>query len=33
MNVAQEVAPAGLDTTPLFKGLPDDLCQCPHWGS
>ena len=17
---------------PLLKGLPDDLCQCPHWG-
>jgi len=24
--------PAGVDFTPLFKGLPDDLCQCPHWG-
>lgn len=23
---------AGVDTTPLFVGLPDDLCQCPHWG-
>lgn len=22
----------GVDTTPLFKGLDDDLCQCPHWG-
>src|ERR687887_922632 len=20
------------DTTPLFKGLPDDRCQSPHWG-
>lgn len=20
------------DATPLFKGLPDDRCQCPHWG-
>ena len=20
------------DTTPLLKGLPDDRCQCPHWG-
>lgn len=18
--------------SPLFKGLPDDRCQCPHWG-
>ena len=24
--------PPGVDFTPLFKGLPDDLCQCPHWG-
>jgi hypothetical protein len=23
---------AGVDTTPLFKGLDGDLCQCPHWG-
>ena len=21
-----------VDATPLLKGLPDDLCQCPHWG-
>lgn len=20
------------DLRPLLKGLPDDLCQCPHWG-
>lgn len=20
------------DPAPLFKGLPDDHCQCPHWG-
>ena len=24
--------PPGVDFTPLFKGLPGDLCQCPHWG-
>src|SRR5437660_11087557 len=24
--------PAGADFTPLLKGLPDDMCQCPHWG-
>ena len=24
--------PPGVDFTPLFKGLPDDRCQCPHWG-
>ena len=20
------------DPAPLFQGLPDDRCQCPHWG-
>ena len=24
--------PAGTDVAPLLKGLPDDLCPCPHWG-
>jgi len=24
--------PPGVDFTPLFVGLPDDKCQCPHWG-
>jgi len=24
--------PPGVDFTPLFKGLPGDMCQCPHWG-
>ncbi len=24
--------PAGTDFTPLLAGLPDDRCQCPHWG-
>jgi len=24
--------PAGVDFTPLLAGLPQDLCQCPHWG-
>lgn len=23
---------ADIDTAPLFVGLPDDRCQCPHWG-
>ncbi|HET8930397.1 MAG TPA: hypothetical protein VFN21_07060 [Acidimicrobiales bacterium] len=23
---------AGTDITPLLHGLPDDLCQAPHWG-
>jgi hypothetical protein len=21
-----------VDATPMLKGLPDDRCQCPHWG-
>ena len=21
-----------IDGTPLLKGMPDDRCQCPHWG-
>jgi hypothetical protein len=21
-----------MDQTPLLKGMPDDRCQCPHWG-
>ena len=24
--------PAGTDFTPLLKGLPGDVCHCPHWG-
>jgi mannose-6-phosphate isomerase-like protein (cupin superfamily) len=22
----------GADLAPMLKGLPDDRCQCPHWG-
>jgi hypothetical protein len=32
INVSLESFPAGMDTAPIFKGLPDDRCQCPHWG-
>jgi hypothetical protein len=32
INVALESFQQGIDTTPLFRGLPDDRCQCPHWG-
>ena len=21
-----------IDQAPLLRGLPDDQCQCPHWG-
>ena len=23
---------ADVDATELMRGLPDDRCQCPHWG-
>ena len=32
MRVAVISVPAGTDFGPLLKGLPDDRCQCPHWG-
>jgi hypothetical protein len=32
MVVGLESFPAGLETAPIFRGLPDDRCQCPHWG-
>ena len=32
MIVSYETFPKGVDATPLFKGLPDDMCQSPHWG-
>jgi hypothetical protein len=32
MNIAIESFAAGVDTAAIFKGLPDDRCQCPHWG-
>ena len=31
MTVSRLVAPP-MDGTPLYKGLPEDRCQCPHWG-
>jgi hypothetical protein len=32
MGATLESFPAGADSAPVFKGLPDDRCQCPHWG-
>ena len=32
MTLAFERLSAGVGTAPLFKGLPDDACQSPHWG-
>jgi hypothetical protein len=27
-----ENIPAGMGGPEMFKGLPDDACQCEHWG-
>ena len=32
MTTAFVRLPKGADLGPALKGLPDDLCQCPHWG-
>jgi len=32
MHVNITVCHRLLDITPVLKGLPDDRCQCPHWG-
>lgn len=31
-TVVFESLRGGMDSTPAFKGLPDDRCSCPHWG-
>jgi hypothetical protein len=31
-TVVFETYRADVDPAPLFRGLPDDRCQCPHWG-
>jgi hypothetical protein len=31
-TVAFETYTEDADLTPFFKGLPDDRCQCEHWG-
>jgi hypothetical protein len=31
-TVAFEQFSDGGDMAPLFRGLPDDRCQCAHWG-
>ena len=31
-TVGFETYTAEADLADLFKGLPDDHCQCPHWG-
>ncbi|CAN5829669.1 hypothetical protein BH18ACT11_BH18ACT11_03860 [soil metagenome] len=32
IHLAFETYNEEFDPTPLFRGLPDDRCQCPHWG-
>jgi len=31
-TVSFETFKLDVDPAPLFTGLPDDRCQCPHWG-
>ena len=31
-TVGFESYPEDVDPGPLFAGLPDDRCQCEHWG-
>lgn len=31
-TVGFETYKADVDPAPLFRGLPNDRCQCPHWG-
>jgi hypothetical protein len=31
-TVGFETYTADADLSELFRGLPDDRCQCPHWG-
>ncbi|GAA1956749.1 hypothetical protein GCM10009798_15160 [Nocardioides panacihumi] len=31
-TVAFETYKRDVDPAPYFAGLPDDRCQCPHWG-
>ncbi|CCK29932.1 hypothetical protein BN159_5553 [Streptomyces davaonensis JCM 4913] len=32
LSVGYISLPQGTDMGPAMKGLPDDSCQCPHWG-
>ena len=31
-TVGFETYPLEVDPAPYFVGLPEDRCQCPHWG-
>ena len=32
LHVGHETYETAFDLSPLLKGLPNDMCQCPHWG-
>jgi hypothetical protein len=32
MTVSAVEVRQNVDIAPLLKGLPDNRCQCPHWG-
>jgi hypothetical protein len=32
MTIAFEQLRAGVETAPIYRGLPDDACQSAHWG-
>jgi hypothetical protein len=32
MHVSLTTCHQTLDITPLLKGMPGDMCHCPHWG-
>src|SRR3712207_2749019 len=32
LHIGHETYETAFDVAPLLKGLPDDMCQCPHWG-
>jgi hypothetical protein len=31
MTLARHRLAAGFDSSPLYRGLPDDMCPCQHW--
>lgn len=31
MVCARHIIPAGFDSAPFYRGLPEDMCPCEHW--
>lgn len=31
MVLVRHLVPARFDSSPLYRGLPDDMCPCEHW--